>query len=111
MDTVSQYRASIKKVFQDLLDYIPSEEGIRHEVILDDEHGHYQLMRIGWHHGRRVHGTLLHIDLISDKVYVEHDGTDLELVTDLINAGIPEKDIVLGFHPPEHRKYTEFAVA
>ena len=29
----------------------------------------------------------------------------------LIERGVPTKDIVLAFHPPEMRSYTEFAVA
>jgi hypothetical protein len=30
---------------------------------------------------------------------------------DLLAEGIPKEDIVLGFHHPKRRKYTEFAVS
>jgi len=111
LDRIETYRDIIKRVMSDLVDYIPVEEGIRTELLLDDLDGHYQVMQIGWKDRRRIHGTLFHVDLIGGKVYVEHDGTDLALVDDLIGAGIPKHDIVMGFHPPTHRKYTDFAVS
>ena len=111
MDRVEKYREIIKQAMRDLVDYIPAEEGIRTELILDDASGHYQVLQIGWKDRRRIHGTLFHVDLIGEKVYVEHDGTDLALVDDLLEGGIPKHDIVMGFHPPNQRKFTDFAVA
>jgi ketopantoate reductase len=111
MDRIEIYRDIIKRVMRELVKYIPDEEGIRTELLLDDGNGHYQVMQIGWKDRRRIHGTLFHVDLIGDKVHVEHDGTDLALVDDLLDAGIPKHDIVIGFHPPAHRKYTDFAVS
>jgi hypothetical protein len=111
MDRVATYRDIVKRVLKELREYVPEEEGVRYEMICDDENQHYQLLRIGWQNKRRVHGTLLHIDIRDDKVWVEHDGTNLELVQELLDAGIPADHIVLGFHPPAQRKFTEFAVA
>ena len=111
MDRIANYREIVKRVIREVADYVPVQEGIRTEMILDDENGHYQLLEVGWKNKRRIHGTLVHIDIRDDKVWVEHDGTDLEIVQDLLDAGIPPQEIVLGFHPPYHRKYTEFAVA
>ncbi len=105
------YRAIIRRVMSEIRAYIPDEEGIRYELILDDGSGHYELMRSGWSNHRRIHGSILHIDLVGPKVYVEHDGTNLEVVKELLDAGIPAKSMVLGFHPPQHRQYTEFAVS
>ncbi len=109
MDRIETYREIVKRVIREVADYAPTEEGVRKEVILDDSNGHYQLLDVGWKHRRRIHGTLVHIDIHDGKVWVEHDGTDLEIVQDLLDAGIPEDQIVLGFHPPAHRKYTPFA--
>lgn len=30
---------------------------------------------------------------------------------ELLEAGVPKEDIILGFHPPEVRQYTDFSVA
>jgi hypothetical protein len=36
-------------------------------------------------------------------VWIEYNGTDTRLGEELVAAGIPRKDIVLGFHPEELR--------
>jgi hypothetical protein len=38
-------------------------------------------------------------------------GTEEGVVTDLVEAGIPANEIVLGFRHPKLRQYTDFAVA
>ncbi|WP_277884337.1 element excision factor XisI family protein [Nostoc parmelioides] len=45
------------------------------------------------------------------KIWVEEDSTDLGIVDDLLAAGIPKTDIILGFHHPSKRALTEFAIA
>ncbi len=42
---------------------------------------------------------------------IEEDWTEGGIATDLLEAGVPKEDIVLAFHPPKMRPYTEFAVA
>lgn len=110
MDRIEEYRQIVRRVIQEVVDYIPEEEDVRVEVIFDDAQGHYELREQGWRHRRRIHGSLVHIDIHDGKVWVEHDGTNLEIVQSLLDAGIPSHDIVIGFHPPDQRKYTEFAV-
>jgi hypothetical protein len=44
-------------------------------------------------------------------VWVQRDGTEYGVTNDLVEAGIPKSDIVLGFHQPDVRQYTGFAVA
>jgi XisI protein len=52
----------------------------------------------------------VHIDIIGNKVWLQYDGTTRPVADELVAAGIPREDIVLGFHPPEARQYTDFAV-
>ncbi len=51
------------------------------------------------------------ISLSSYKFWIEKDGTENGIATDLLEADVPKEDIVLAFHPPEMRSFTEFAVA
>ncbi|MCZ6676903.1 MAG: XisI protein [Candidatus Poribacteria bacterium] len=64
---------------------------------------------IGWKKRRRVHGCVIHIDIIGDKVWLQHGSTDAEIARQLVDLGIPKQDIVLGFQPPYRRKNTGFA--
>lgn len=49
--------------------------------------------------------------MIDGKVWVQYDGTSPGVAEELAEAGIPREDIILGFHPPYVRQYTEFGVA
>lgn len=58
-----------------------------------------------------VHAVILHMRLQNGKVWIEQDGTETGVADELLQAGIPKDDIVLGFYRPERRAITEFAVA
>jgi hypothetical protein len=67
-------------------------------------------MHIGWDGERRVHGSVIHIDICDGKVWVQYDGTSRPVVQELESAGVPRDDIVLAFHPAGLRKHTGYAV-
>lgn len=88
----------------------PSHGDIDTEAIFDPECNHYELMHVGWDGPRRVHGSVLHVDIINGKVWIQHDGTESGIADELEEAGIPKDKIVLGFRSPDVRKYTGYAV-
>jgi hypothetical protein len=67
-------------------------------------------MHVGWDGWRRVHGTVIHLDIHDGKVWIQYDGTNRPVADELIAAGIPKEDIVLAFHPADLRIHTGFAV-
>jgi XisI protein len=87
-----------------------NQDAIEHQVILDKENGHYQVLTIGWQGGRRVYDVLLHADLKNNKFWIQQDYTQPSLTDQLLEAGVPKSDIVLGFQPPQARALTDFAV-
>ena len=111
MDTLNKYHEIICQLFEGYVEIESSNDDIRVESIIDPEKGHYQILLTGWMNGSRVHGTTIHIDVIGDKVWVQHDSTSLGVVDDLLEAGIPKDKIVLGFKPPHVRPLTGFAAA
>ena len=80
------------------------------EEIIDPVHDHYQLMSVGWNDYQRIHGCLFHIDIKDGKIWIQHDGTEEGLADRLVECGVPKTDIVLAFHVPFRRQFTEFAV-
>ena len=84
---------------------------IQTEAIFDRKNDRYVLMNVGWDSGKRVHGSLVHIDIINGKVWIQRDGTEHGVAKELVKAGIPKDHIVLGFRPAEVRQYTEYATA
>ena len=89
----------------------PSHGQIDSEPIIDPERDHYEVVHIGWQGHRRVHGCVIHVDIINGKIWIQHDGTDRPIAEALVEAGVPREDIVLGFQPADVRKWTDFAVA
>lgn len=84
---------------------------IQTEAVFDRANDHYLLVNVGWDNDRRVHGCIVHIDLIDGKAWIQRDGTEDGIAGELEKAGIPKDHIVLGFRPPEIRQYTGYAIA
>lgn len=109
MATVDKYRNYIIQLL-DKYGNISSNDGIESQIIIDEKHDHYQLVHVGWHNNRRAYGCVLHIDIKNNKIWIQHDGTEIGMANELVALGVPKKEIVLGFHAPYKRSLTEFAV-
>jgi hypothetical protein len=110
MDTVTLYRQLIKKTLTEYIANRPTRPDIEVSFINDPVSDHYQLMVIGWMDQERVYGSIIHITLHNGKIWIQHDGTEDGMAERLLAAGVPKTDIVLGFHSPFKRQFTEFAV-
>jgi hypothetical protein len=110
VDALDTYRQAVERVLTPYTK-IPYAHGeLRCEALFDREHDRYALITLGWNMGKRVHFPLVHIDIIDDKVWIEKDNTEDGVAPELVQAGIPKSQIVLGFRSPEMRKHTEYAV-
>lgn len=110
MDTNATIAKVIKQYLSGLLgewdDYNASQQPdyLRHSTIFDDDSGRYQLLRYGWHQGKYVYNVSIHIDVIDDKVWIQRNTTEEEIVDVLAEHNIGAAQIVLGFVDPEMRK-------
>lgn len=111
MDTLERYRQAVFKVLNEYARYPVSHGDIATELVVDRERDHYELVHVGWDGPRRVHGAVIHIDILEGRIWIQHDGTESGVAEELVQAGVPRDAIVLGFRPPHVRQYTGFAVA
>ncbi len=111
MERVENYRHIVEKVLRDYAAIPYSHGDIENELILDRFSDKYLLLSVGWSGHRRVHSVVFHIDILDSKVWVQVDNTDAVIVDDLEREGISKDDIVLGFHEPDVRQFTGYAVA
>ncbi|MCW1969978.1 MAG: XisI protein [Anaerolineae bacterium] len=109
LNNLDFYRKAIETVIQDHAQR-PSNGDIQSELIVDAAKRHYEVMFVGWDGMRRVHGSVLHIDLIGDKIWIQHDGTAPGVALELVEAGVPKDKIVLGFRPKHIREMMGYAV-
>ena len=110
MDTLDTYRQIIQQVLTEYTK-IPYAYGeLECKAIFDRDSDSYLLVTLGWNGAKRVHGILVHIDIIEGKVWIQRDGTEYGIAYELEKAGISKKQIDLGFHPQDVRQYTAYAV-
>lgn len=110
MGETERYRDVIKNLISEHAQFKSPYGDIKNEIVFDEKRDHYELVIVGWNGKMRIHGSVIHIDIIDGKVWLQHDGTDACIVDELERAGIPKDKIVLGFRSPELRKYTGYAV-
>lgn len=101
----------IETILSDYASLPYSYADIQSEVVFDRNRDRYLWMSVGWDGERRVHGCMVHIDLMDNKIWIQRDGTEEGIAADLERAGIPKEPIVLGFRPLEVKPYTGYAIA
>ena len=105
--SVIQDREVIEKA---LTEYaaIPFSHGkVITQTIFDRVSDHYLLMLVGTDGRRRVHGCLVHVDIVGSDVVIQRDGTERGVAPILARGGIAPERIVLAFHPEHPYRYAE----
>jgi hypothetical protein len=109
MDRLETYRQIIRETLEPYIDIAYANVNAHNKAVFDSKNDQYLIVSVGWSKERRVHGCLIHVSIEDDKVWIQRDGTEHGITNQLVQAGIPKSDIVLGFHEPEIRLYTGFA--
>lgn len=71
------------------------------EVIFDDEHLRYLAIWVGWQQSKRIHQCAIHIDICQEMIVIQRNDTEERLDHELMEYGIPQDKIRIGFLPPE----------
>ncbi|MCM0589381.1 MAG: XisI protein [Gloeotrichia echinulata DVL01] len=111
MDKLEKYRQIVTKVVEKHAKYKPSHGQIETLSICDRESDNYLLMDTGWDKTGRVHAVVFHVRIDEGKVQIEWDGTERGITEELLDLGVAQEDIVLGFIRPEYRQFSDFSVA
>ncbi len=111
MDRTDEYRSVIRQIFEEWQRWPRKEAGFVVEPVYDLANDRYLLTTVGWSNQRRIYSVLVHIDILGDKLWIQHDGTETGVATELVDAGIPKSEIVLAYYARAHRELGDFAVA
>lgn len=103
MVPVDRYPELLRAVIAEYAAVKPSYGEIEVETVFDEARGHYELVYAGWIDQKRVHGSVIHIDVKGEQVWIQHDGTSTGVANDLLARGIPEQALVLAFQHPSLR--------
>ncbi len=110
MEKLEHHREIVKQVLTEYSQIKPSYGEIEVYTSFDQQGEHYQVISAGWHNQRRIYGCSIHIDLKNDKIWIQYDGTEIGIANVLLEHNISKQDIVLAYHEPFARQFTEFAV-
>jgi hypothetical protein len=111
-NTLNHWRRTIRRILTDLAAVpFPEVVTMTAKAVFDEAADVYLVVVEGWQDVRRLHGCLVHVEIKGDRIWIQQDGTDRGVATDLLAAGIPAHSIVLGFKSPQSRRHTQFAEA
>ncbi|NKB17489.1 MAG: XisI protein [Pseudanabaena sp. CRU_2_10] len=110
MEKLAEYRQKVRSLLREIAEYGSSDRDVESQLIFDVERDRYQLVHVGWRNKRRIYGCVIHIDIKDGKVWIQHNGTEFDIAVQLVKLGIQNQDVVIGFHSPFMRKFTEYAI-
>lgn len=110
MAKTDEYGQIVRDILTEYSQIKAANEEVDAELIFDLVRNRYQLVHVGWSRKQRIYGCVLHLDIKDDKIWIQHDGTEVGIANELIARDIPKHDIIIGFHSPFKRQFTEFAV-
>lgn len=110
MDSLARFQDAIQTLLESYADYSSDDKDVDTELIFDTQRNHYQLVHVGWQNERRIYGCVLHLDIKDGKIWLQHNGTESEIAQELVAMGIAKSEIVIGFHSPFKRQFTDYAV-
>jgi XisI protein len=95
-------------IIETLLESMP-ESLLPHDLqvvpVFDLQSHRYQLLFQGWGDGeKRIFYPIIHIEIIGEKVWIQHNQSDFDIGESLCDHGIPKSQIVLGLYPPSLRQ-------
>lgn len=113
MDKLANYRQIIQKILSEYRDWAAGADqiGVQECVSFDPVRDHYFWFSVGWNGKQRNFNITVYLRLEQGKIWLEEDWTKQGIANELLEAGVPPEDIVLGFQHPSKRPLTEFAIA
>jgi hypothetical protein len=110
----------IKKLQQVIIEFLHhynAETGgdkadpVKRRILIDKENNSFQLLAVGWNRKHYIFNPIFHFDIINEKIWMQCNNTEWEVVDFLMAHSVDQQDIVLGFVPPQARHFLGFAVA
>ncbi len=111
MDRLAIHRKVVKSFLQDYADARRRQSDTVIETVFDTENDRYLILDIGWEGSKRIHHCIFHFDIKDGKIWLQENNTDIEVDQELEEMGISKKEMVIGFHHPSMREYSDYAIA
>ena len=111
MDEIENYRQIIERLLEPFTHRRYSNVDIINEAVFDRARDRYLIMQVGWgKQSGRIHGCLIHLDIIDGKIWIQRDGTEDGIGYDLEAAGVAKPHIIPAFYSEETRVHMGYGV-
>lgn len=108
MDRLAAYSQIIKSELAERANIVNTDfPSIRFRLIYNECQTDFILIRFGWHDHYYRHHVVFHLEIIENQVWIHQNNTDVPLRQILVEKGIPESSIVLGFLSELERTFDE----
>jgi hypothetical protein len=111
MVDVKEYRQIVQNLIEEIHNYSNNSSEIEEEIVFDRDRDRYLLVDVGWNQKEYVYGTIVHIDIKGEKVWIQRNNTEINLADRLVSSGISREHIVIGLHSPFMRQHSGYAVS
>ncbi|MFM6193724.1 MAG: XisI protein [Planktothrix sp.] len=108
---IEKYRTIIQSIINQYSNSDLDDQEVETQIAFDLEQDRYLMFHVGWRGERRVFGCVIYIEIKDEKIWIQRDGTEGGIANELIAAGVPKSDIVLGYRSPYMRQFTELTVS
>ncbi len=111
MEKIERFREIIHRLLTEYWEFYQrnTQTDVDTEIVADDTHDQYMVMRVGWRGETRVRRPLFYLRLKDGKIWIEEDWTKDGIASELMAAGVCRDEIVLAFHAPNFQQETELA--
>lgn len=100
MDSLTHFRQKIQKILSEFADkWQHSANTLKVITLFDKEQDHYQVLQMGWEKGQFVFSCMIHIDIIDERIWIQRNTTDTELIPLFVAEGISPSCFAIGFIP------------
>jgi XisI protein len=102
MDKVRKYRRILAQYLTDFAKQPPyaNMPEVKTTILIDLKGNHFQAVDIGWAGAKYIFSPIFHFDIKDGKIWFQCNNTDKDVIDELIEMGVKQNDIVLGFQPP-----------
>ncbi|MDA0243505.1 MAG: element excision factor XisI family protein [Chloroflexi bacterium] len=106
MDSLREYRPLIERLLADYMEFFGEDDQVETVGIIDQSATNYLLLELGWQHPQRIYNVIFHVRLHNGRIHVEQDWTREGIAHQLLEAGVPQDLLVLGYQDPDIQSLT-----
>jgi XisI protein len=114
MDKLRKYQGILTQYLSDFAKQPPyaNMPDVKTTVLIDLKGNHFQAVDIGWAGAKYIFSPVFHFDIKHEKIWFQCNNTDREVIDELVEMGVENNDIILGFQPPYVRsRVAEYILA